>query len=96
MQMLPTMLSGSQLMVHLMNGVMIDGAASNTTVTSANIMADKVRRPACALLAACTQGKGRHRNTLQVLRICMPARRLAALQLCRGHAAVVQQVWFRW
>ncbi len=67
MQMLPTMLKGSSLMVHLMNGVMIDGAASNTTVTSANIMADKVRRLACALPAACTRGKSRHCEALQVL-----------------------------
>lgn len=47
MEMLPTMLSGNDLMVHtmmmngMMSGVMIDGAASNATVTSANMMADK-------------------------------------------------------
>ena len=42
-QMLPTMLKGSNLTVSLMKGVMIDGADSNATVTSANIMADNVR-----------------------------------------------------
>jgi len=66
---LPTMLKGSSLMVHLMNGVMIDGAASNATVTSANIMADKVApgmRLACSMrerqkqALPCTSGPASH------------------------------------
>jgi len=52
---LPTMLSGSSLMVTKMtNGMpMIDGMMSNSTVMTADMMADMVRRLPCMRHAAC-------------------------------------------